>query len=180
MKVPFEKISAAGLPFSFTEKDTWLLAILKAIGEPPKKPEIRAQLELSASGTTVRVRGSGEAVVLLECARCVQPVRIHIKPSMDLGLIPATVREQIQEPTDEMDLASADIEEYTYNGKEIDLGEILNEQFTLAQPYRVLCEDDCRGLCEKCGANLNKNACECKTAEVHPAFASLADFKVKE
>ena len=44
----------------------------------------------------------------------------------------------------------------------IDLGEEIRQEIILANPPKVLCSKDCKGICPKCGANLNKEKCKCK------------------
>jgi len=44
----------------------------------------------------------------------------------------------------------------------IDLGEEIRQEMILANPARILCKDDCKGICAGCGANLNLETCKCK------------------
>jgi len=44
----------------------------------------------------------------------------------------------------------------------IDLGEEIRQEIIMANPARILCSKDCKGICPKCGANLNKEQCKCK------------------
>lgn len=44
----------------------------------------------------------------------------------------------------------------------VDLGEEIRQEMILANPTRILCRDDCKGICSKCGANLNAEQCKCK------------------
>jgi uncharacterized protein len=59
-----------------------------------------------------------------------------------------------------------------YEGEEIDLTPLVHEQIILALPTRPLCGEACRGLCPRCGANLNAAPCGCPTAP--PADPRLA------
>ncbi|MBI4309837.1 MAG: DUF177 domain-containing protein [Candidatus Omnitrophica bacterium] len=43
----------------------------------------------------------------------------------------------------------------------IDLGEEIRQEMILANPARILCKEDCKGICPKCGANLNIEQCKC-------------------
>lgn len=43
----------------------------------------------------------------------------------------------------------------------IDLGEEIRQEIIMANPAKVLCSKDCKGICPKCGANLNKEQCKC-------------------
>ena len=53
-----------------------------------------------------------------------------------------------------------------------DLDELAREAFILNMDTKMLCRDDCRGLCSGCGANLNFEACRCKK-EIDPRWAEL-------
>ena len=56
-----------------------------------------------------------------------------------------------------------------YENDEIDLGQLMQEQFYLALPMKPLCKDDCKGLCPNCGTNLNKATCDCNTHVGRPS-----------
>ena len=45
--------------------------------------------------------------------------------------------------------------------EEIDLEQSLREQLILSLPYAPLCKENCRGLCSRCGADLNAGDCKC-------------------
>lgn len=54
----------------------------------------------------------------------------------------------------------------------LDLDELINEEVSLGLPSKLLCKDDCKGLCQKCGANLNVKKCDCKS-DVDPRMQAL-------
>lgn len=57
----------------------------------------------------------------------------------------------------------------------VDVGELSREVFILNMPTKLLCKENCKGLCSGCGANLNHEACRCKK-EVDPRLAKLAQL----
>jgi uncharacterized protein len=57
--------------------------------------------------------------------------------------------------------------------KEIDLSNTLYEAIVIAQPIRVVCKEDCKGLCAHCGVNLNQKQCSCTTTTIDPRFEKL-------
>ena len=61
----------------------------------------------------------------------------------------------------------------------LDLDELVNEECQLFLPAKMLCKDDCKGLCQKCGKNLNYEKCEC-AKDVDPRLAALADLLIDE
>lgn len=61
----------------------------------------------------------------------------------------------------------------------LDLDELVKEECQLFLPAKMLCKDDCKGLCQKCGKNLNYEKCEC-AKDVDPRLAALADLLIDE
>lgn len=57
--------------------------------------------------------------------------------------------------------------------EKIDLGQLLLEDVLLDMPAQYLCRDDCKGLCPKCGKNLNEGPCGCYQPEVDPRLEVL-------
>ena len=66
---------------------------------------------------------------------------------------------------------------YTVSGGCIDPAEFAAEFFELSLPIRYLCDEECRGLCPECGADLNAVDCGCRKTKGHPAFAVLDKLK---
>src|SRR5215213_1252628 len=78
---------------------------------------------------------------------------------------------------EEVELQAEDLILSAYEGDAVDLDELVREQILLALPSRHLCREDCKGLCQRCGANLNNGPCSCEQGEVDPRWAALADLK---
>jgi len=57
---------------------------------------------------------------------------------------------------------------------------LIREQVLLALPTRPLCDEDCRGLCPSCGADLNEGDCRCATSHSDPRMAIFRDMKVHQ
>lgn len=55
----------------------------------------------------------------------------------------------------------------------IDLDEAIRQYALLAIPIKPLCREDCAGLCQSCGRNLNEGSCECPTTDTDPRWAKL-------
>ena len=60
-------------------------------------------------------------------------------------------------------------------GTQLDLDDAVSTAFVLAMDTKNLCSDDCKGLCAKCGADLNLGPCGCRP-EVDPRLAALAQL----
>lgn len=64
---------------------------------------------------------------------------------------------------------------FVVEGCEVDLDEVLSTCFILDMETKFLCKEDCKGLCSRCGKNLNDGPCECKK-EIDPRFAVLSQL----
>jgi uncharacterized protein len=62
-------------------------------------------------------------------------------------------------------------------GEELDLSQAVREEVILAVNPYVECDPKCRGLCPRCGTNLNREVCACTDDEVDPRWAALRDLK---
>ena len=61
---------------------------------------------------------------------------------------------------------------FTLEGDSADLDDIVRTVFVLNMDSKLLCSDDCKGLCCRCGKNLNDGPCSCEK-EIDPRLAAL-------
>lgn len=101
------------------------------------------------------------------CSRCLETVKLDLEPDIRLVLSPS---DKIQDEEDES--------HETYTGEEIDIGDYLRERIALSLPVKVVCSEECRGLCPSCGINLNKETCGCRKDRIDPRFAALKKLKI--
>ncbi|MFN7623911.1 MAG: DUF177 domain-containing protein, partial [Acidobacteriota bacterium] len=78
--------------------------------------------------------------------------------------------------TGEIELTADDLGISVYENDQIDLDEMVVEQLELSLPFRLLCQEDCRGLCPQCGADLNTEACDCQPL-IDPRWEALVAVK---
>ncbi len=100
------------------------------------------------------------------CARCLTDVPGTFSYSLEKTVVPAGMLANIKEE-------EADDYAILHNGI-LDMDEELLELLDLSFPAKVLCKEDCAGICPTCGKNLNDGACTCKKKEIDPRLASLA------
>jgi uncharacterized protein len=94
--------------------------------------------------------------------------------AFDLLFLPAPTASAVDA---EQEIGDDDIGVSFYQDDEIDLGELLREQFYLALPMKPLCREDCQGLCPVCGTNRNTAPCDCKTDWVDPRMEALRNLR---
>ena len=99
------------------------------------------------------------------CARCLSEVNGTF--TLDLEKTVAT-REQLS------DVDEYRLDDYAIiNDGFLDMDEQLYLQLEMEFPIRFLCSEDCKGLCQRCGKNLNEGTCDCETKEFDPRLAPL-------
>lgn len=59
-------------------------------------------------------------------------------------------------------------DQYVYNSSLLDITQAIRDEIVLSLPMSLLCSDDCKGLCPKCGCNLNEKQCDCDTTRENP------------
>ena len=124
----------------------------------------------TSAGVEIQGRLSGS--IELDCDRCLEPVERRFDIALDLEFAPL----QQLEGGANLELHADDMRLDAIDGSEIDLAEIAREQILLDLPQQFFCKDDCRGLCEKCGKNLNLKSCDCEDDEIDPRWAALKNL----
>ncbi len=120
-------------------------------------------------GEDIRVRGAFKTSVEAICDRCLKPVTLPVNREFDLTYRPVSTiarEEEMEVPEDELDIGF-------YHGEGVQLTDILVEQIILEFPMKVICREDCRGLCPSCGADRNQGACSCAEPQSVSPFAAL-------
>ena len=104
-----------------------------------------------------------------ECARCLAPVKGVFSLDFERTVAPEGMltEEQIEDNVDEYIVLS---------GKELDIDEQLCEELILSFPQKLLCEENCEGLCPKCGKPKKDGPCGCPEKEIDPRLAVLKTF----
>jgi uncharacterized protein len=120
-----------------------------------------------------RLVGQLKTELELPCSRCLEPFRMPVDSTFDLRYLPASEASTEREGEVEED----DLETSFYRDDQIDLNELLREQFYLALPMKPLCQEGCKGLCAQCGTNLNAGRCDCAPAWEDPRLAALKNLR---
>lgn len=124
-------------------------------------------------GPRFRLVGHVQTRLELPCSRCLEPFETPVDAPFNLRYQPHA--ENTGEG--EREIAEDDLTTAFYEHDEIDLGQLMREQFFLSLPMKPLCREECRGLCSVCGTNLNRGACGCTHAWEDPRLAALRELK---
>jgi len=127
------------------------------------------EFEIHKDKDKFQLVGRVQTQLELACSRCLEPFGLAVDAPFDIRYLPAS------EASSEADreIEEDDLETSYYRDDQIDLNELMREQFYLALPMKPLCQEDCRGLCTQCGTNLNVASCQCAPAWEDPRLAPL-------
>jgi len=137
---------------------------------------VQVRVNLSRSGRVILVKSRVEARVKCICARCLDPFALTLTSEIQASLKPKP-DPHLATP-EEIELSREDLETDFYEGEEVDLSPLIQDQVLLTLPPKVICREDCRGLCQRCGKNLNRETCQCSVVEIDPRLAALKKFRV--
>ncbi|MCG6930352.1 MAG: DUF177 domain-containing protein [Desulfofustis sp.] len=124
-----------------------------------------------AGGDTVLVTGTMNCGVRLPCDRCCEPVNIDLIAEFSYECIFGS--EDIDDGRHEKECREEELNRIYLEEPVIDIGAMCREQLYLALPSRVLCDESCKGLCPRCGADLNSDPCECESTTSASPFSVL-------
>jgi uncharacterized protein len=129
--------------------------------------DVRLRASYAGSGEVV-ARGRVKGTLADQCRRCLEPVRRSFDEEVTL-VFSADATEE--------DSGEGDAYAFDPSRGELDLSEAVRAEVILAVNPYVVCDPECRGLCPRCGANLNEGACACTVEEADPRWATLRALK---
>ncbi len=173
MKIKVDDIPEAGLRLEVKEEGKALDALAEGLDFSILSP-LDAELDIIRTGDGANISGHMRTRLEFTCSRC---LKRFVNP-VDAEFNAYYVRGKAE--ADEQGLKAGDMELNFLDGDSIDTGDVLMGQLSLDVPIQPLCGEGCKGLCKRCGADLNQGACSCGGEEKGDArFARLRDFKVK-
>lgn len=134
IKILLRDIGASGLTINQTIPK-------EGIGLSDEEIDLHSPLDIDASvervGDVVHAKATVQADYGFLCARCLEEMHAVDKRVYDFNF------------------------EVNAGDEYVDIGEEIRQELIMANPVKVLCKPDCKGICEKCGTNLNLNQCKC-------------------
>ena len=182
MEILIEQIKEDGLVFEFDKSvETFpVLAEMVANGECEFAVPIRTALRAQRIGDMVEIDGDIEASVRLPCSRCLQPFETPLNSHFAFTYMRRATDVIEETELQEVELSAENMGIVYFQGQKIDLKDTIQEQVVMEFPLRALCKQDCKGLCPKCGADLNEDPCDCDRRSSPGKFAVLENLKLEK
>ncbi len=116
---------------------------------------------------TLVLDGTVSLSLIIPCSRCLEPVKVPF--SLDLECV------FDMNQTDE-DRARALDEQPYLQGYNLDVDQLVQSELMLNLPMKVLCDEDCKGICNRCGVNLNHEICDCDRSSPDLRMSVIQDI----
>jgi uncharacterized protein len=127
--------------------------------------EVLVTATVEKTGTQVRLTGAVETAGRFECDRCVA--------AFDRTIRGAYTMYYLQDPEDAARFEPAEVQLVPPGFSVIDLADDIRQTLLLAVPLKLLCREECAGLCPRCGTNLNDGGCTCTEEIVDTRWETL-------
>jgi uncharacterized protein len=134
------------------------------------------QGEVRRADRRAHVKGRVVAGVQVECDRCLTWIELPVDSNFKLEYV--TQEDYLAQQADE--LTNDDLDLTVFDGDVIDIDSLVVEEILLEVPDHILCKDDCKGICPRCGADRNSVDCDCETTEVDPRWTGLKELVNRE
>ncbi len=134
---------------------------------------IQVRVHASLAGETIMIDGTASFKVCMQCGRCLEPFDMNMKTDFSSTAMPEIPSVIDPEAANDIELAADDIDVIAYMGDRIDLSDEIAQQIIMALPIKPLCRDACKGLCSRCGEDLNQTSCRCRAKDNNSPFAVL-------
>ena len=115
----------------------------------------------------MHMEGSVRLSLSMPCSRCLEPVTVPFELEIDQELDLSQTEEERVEALDEQPYIS---------GYNLDVDQLVLNELLLNLPMKVLCKEDCKGICNRCGTNLNRGTCDCEDTGLDPRMSVVRDL----
>ncbi|MBE5963551.1 MAG: DUF177 domain-containing protein [Lachnospiraceae bacterium] len=128
----------------------------------------KVSLEITHHGNReISIKGKTRLVLSIPCDRCLQevltPIDIEIERTADMNV-------------DNSDTEQETDEQNYIDGYNLDVDKLVYDEILINLPMKILCKEDCNGICNRCGANLNIETCDCDREVLDPRMSVIRDI----
>ena len=111
------------------------------------------------------IKASTHVSLNIPCDRCLEDVKndfdIELSKKLDIGKSFSELEDR---------------DEFSFiEGSELDVDKMVYNEILVNLPMKVLCSENCKGICNRCGANLNTQTCDCDKTELDPRMSKILD-----
>lgn len=172
MKIRVRDVTEVPEEVEFEQDESELNPLLQggAICDYRCSAPVRVVFTHYRAGRDLFLDGEIESSIAGRCGRCTEDYDFAISTGFHFLLTPRD--ESGAESDDE------DVDLSLYEGEDVDLTTLVSETVLLSLPTTPLCDEECLGLCPRCGTNLNRTSCDCPATDGDPRMALFRSLRI--
>jgi uncharacterized protein len=157
--IPAGELDAAGRQYLFPVRAAWIRGVLEDGEATAAGPDGELDVRASKSGNDVVIHGTLRAELQAPCARCLEPVQLHIDHPVSVLMVPTSHqgpspraksgvlrRASAEAAGEEYEFAAEEADTLPYDGQTVLLDDLVRDELVLDVPMIPLCSDDCPGI----------------------------------
>lgn len=117
-----------------------------------------------------RLSGTMKLIFRIPCDRCLTAVDSEVQVSFEKEIFAPNYM------TEHFDEESIDLDNGFMEGYSLNVEQLIYSETIVNWPVKILCKEDCKGICKSCGQNLNEGTCTCDSFVPDPRLASIKDI----
>jgi len=174
--IKISEIHREGLDVVASRGRAWIPRLLEGMDPYPLLTcrLVSAGLVLTLEGRNLFANGSFVAEGEASCDRCTEATSVTLEKEFATILVP---RDKGPTGATNVELHENDLDIGFYDGAGVEVNDLFWEQVALALPVKILCSEECRGVCPTCGGNRNRGECNCPEPQAVGPFAALKNLK---
>jgi uncharacterized protein len=131
---------------------------------------VDVSVDLEKTHREILLKAHARCEGVFTCDRCLDVFRRPMEVEYELIYL-LTPQEPARKSEEQVE-----VQVLSHDTNIIDIGEDARQFLLLQLPIKMLCKDDCAGLCPSCGTNLNRGACDCSVTEADPRWNALKNL----
>jgi uncharacterized protein len=179
ISIPLGEVGESGYRLSCSKCKEWIRDAVRDVGNSDFTflDDIKIQIDVFRLGKEFSARGVISTALTLRCVKCLDDFAFPLEAQFHYTLCPSDRGAFLPE----MEVRRDDLDVVHYKGTDLDLVPLLVEQIILTIPTYPLCGETCKGICQRCGGNLNNRLCQCsRENEKISVFEVLKNFPLKQ
>ncbi|NLV91247.1 MAG: DUF177 domain-containing protein [Firmicutes bacterium] len=151
---------------------------LDDVAEEGRGPVMAKVAITNIGNRTFMVEGRVESQMEFTCSRCLTPFTYHLSGGFSEEYLPKDSERYDQWREREESSGEYPVEEEVrfYDHTYLEISDTLRDAFYLAVPMKIVCKDDCQGICPNCGQSKNDVQCDCKPDNTDLRWAALKEL----
>ena len=115
----------------------------------------------------IEITGNAKLTIVIPCDRCLEEVEVPFELEFT---------KKVDTGTSDEDQESDEFDESNYiDGYALDVDKLVCNEVLIGWPTKILCSEDCKGICNVCGQNLNHGTCDCEDTSLDPRMSVIRD-----